>query len=261
MYIYKNTILLLLFFFAFHSLFGQIEIDKNIEFDNSDDSLRNVFNIGFPSDSSDALSIRNGSIKSVNYFDAMGTDNQINLVSNFNEIDIKPGLSIIFKPALTNSDSVTVSINSQGNYKLLKYSSQVEELDSADLIADQIVEVLYDGNNFRLISSNDNVCPLGYAEVDESFCIETVSHEPVNFFDASVYCMDRNARLCKWSEFSSACEVLNTASNDFTNTWEWVSASSDHSNGAKIVGNINCENNGFYNAELNFARFRCCYNK
>ena len=254
--LYISLIYVVCSFFTLHS---QVEVDKNIEFNNVNINLKNIFNVGFPIDSADGVSIKNGFLYSVTFYETQGNENQINLTTNINDLNLVAGLSIKFKPLLTNTDSVFISLNGQGNYNLYKYRNA--PLDSADLTSDRIVEIVYDGNNFQLLSIGDNVCPIGFIEVDEGFCIEEESHEPLNFFDATKYCMDKNARLCKWSEFSMACEILNTGSNDFTDTWEWVSASSDHSNGAKIVGNGSCDSNDFYNAELNFARFRCCYNK
>lgn len=237
----------------------QIEIDKPIEFNNNNDSLKNIFNIGYPNDTLDGVSFNHAYENPINYTPSIEVNNNINLLTKVSDFELKPGTSFIFKSTFVNNDSLTISINGQGNYNLYKYSSV--KLDSADIVINQVNEIVYDGTNFQLLNYKDKECPFGYESVDDNYCIEVNFHPLNSFFYAITYCMDRGGRLCSWSEFGKACEKLNASYGNFTGGWQWVSASSDHNYGAKVVGSGSCDANGFRSSSVHTALFRCCYSK
>ena len=67
------------------------------------------------------------------------------------------GLRVLFKAANTCSSPVTVNINSLGTKSIKKFVSM--DLSPEDIIANQLVEIMYDGTNFQLISPVQTVRP------------------------------------------------------------------------------------------------------
>jgi hypothetical protein len=240
-------------------VFSQVEMNRKINFTETSDTLITIKNIGIPTDSSDGVSIY--SIREKNIL--FGSVNGINLITLNLAPPIaryEPGLFISFKASAQNTGNVQISIDGLPPVNIKKFTNQ--NLDSFDLTPGKVINIVYDGYNFQAIQLGDKECPGGFLSVNENLCIEENSKSyQVNFFNAAKICMENKARLCSWSEWVSACERLNTPDNNFTSHWEWVNTSSDHGNGAKIVGNNICGNNQYLNAELNIARFRCCYTK
>ena len=237
-------------------IYSQVESDRSWVFDGSLDSL-GIQNIGSPEDMDDGIHPKDAFIEPVFFHEASGID-EITLISNIPVSSLEIGSLITFKAESTNTGAVTLTIGQLSNVPVLKNG---EELQDLDIIANQVVELIYTGNSFWMINTHDSQCPDGYFSINENYCIEINSHAPVNFFEAVSYCQENNARLCAWSEWGRACEELSDTLGNFLNDWEWVNASGDHGNGAKIVGNNNCASAWHGHAQLNSRRFRCCYTK
>jgi hypothetical protein len=254
-----KTLLIIMLLAKTLLVFSQVQIDRQINLIGITDSLITLKNIGLPTNSSDGISIYAMREKNISFGYGFGSNLiTLDLIPAITKYE--PGLYILFEATATNTGSVHLSINGLPPTGIKKYINL--ELDSFDITPGKIIHLIFDGTNFQAIHLGDKECPRGYLSVNENFCIEEKSRDlEVNFFTAAKICMENNSRLCSWSEWVSACDRLKASDNNFTSHWEWVNTSSDHNNGAKIVGYDVCGNNSYMNAELNVARFRCCYTK
>lgn len=112
------------------------------------------------------LSIHNGStaggIKHVNCFDQQNSEFNYAVASGTNALTasmrIVPtgyiaGAIYIIKISNNNTGSVTLNLNSLGAKTLKKYSGGVlSNLESGDLISGMMIQVLYDGTYFQVVS-------------------------------------------------------------------------------------------------------------
>jgi hypothetical protein len=254
-------ILFIIFIIHFQSqLSAQVNLNGKISLKGESDSLRAVKNLGLPVDSTSGLNVKSIQQNYISFSDPSVLSGvlQIDLTPPINKYE--PGLKITFIPQQTySSGNIMVNVCNLGLKNILKYANST--LGPNDIVAGYPYEIIYDGTNFHLINSYDNICPEGYTEINESLCIEINSRNSAMFFNAMKICRDEGARLCSWSEWAAGCSNNIGLLGNFGQHWEWVNSSSDHNIGSKIVGNGNCANNWHLNSNLNSARFRCCYDR
>lgn len=257
----RFNLTILLYSFITLSVNAQVEVDKSIQFNSPYDSLRNIYNVGLPTDVTSGVSIKTSFENNLTYSESsILSANNFNLTTKVTVESIIAGTQLQFKVPQANTGSVILSINNQGSYQLLKFGNQV--LAANDLKENMMADIIFDGANFQILTlNNTKSCPSGYVSVNNDFCIQEAVNSPLNWFDAAKQCMDNGGRLCKWSEFNLACEVLNTGSNDFTNQWEWVSATGDHHSGARRVGYLDCQSAESNQTINDSNNYRCCYDK
>lgn len=67
------------------------------------------------------------------------------------------GMEVNFKPTTANTGACTLDVNGLGAKTIKKNVSS--DLDTGDILANQIVKVIYDGTNFQLVSTVPTVVP------------------------------------------------------------------------------------------------------
>lgn len=173
------------------------------------------------------------------------------------------GMVVTLVPLITNNAGASMDLNGLGTRAILKAGGL--PLDSADVEAGVPVRMIYDGTDFRVLSSTTLPCRTGSHAGSREYCIEDSSSTAATFFEAVVTCTGRNARLCTYSEWVHACMTgpgfLGTVVD-----YEWVDDAANHVDTAKRVGNgggwtgpdgIDCKHGG--NAlPTSPQRFRCC---
>lgn len=66
------------------------------------------------------------------------------------------GMTVRFKANTLNTGTATLNVNSLGAITLKKFGT-TNNLETGDILAGQIVEVIYDGTNFQLLSAVDDI--------------------------------------------------------------------------------------------------------
>lgn len=254
------------------NLIGQLEIRDSLVFTNTDSTLRQFEGVSYPTKSSNATnqsSVVSGLIK---YSVATGV--------NFLSADLYPIITSYKKGMVVNllitnfnTDSVYVNLNNLGNIPVYKNVNQ--PLKEGELISGSILEIIYDGTNFQVISGLSVIgkqCPNGFADINNSYCIEVNENSDTTMWAAMNDCGNKGARLCKWQEWYIAC--INSSSfgiNDMTNNYEWVDDAGNYTNNGKGLGyhpgfGYTCNasntlppnNSNLLGVGINY---RCCYSK
>ena len=253
----------LIFFFITISAFSQVIVKEEIIMTGVDSVDRRVMGISFPEDSSNAANAGSMSNGQLIFGEASG----VNLLL----INLNPaitqyilGMVINFKTSASNTGAVTIQLNGLAPVALMKNGAV--QLDSMDLISNQMVTAIYDGNYFQVISKLNRKCPNGFADVNKDYCIELTERDSLNWFNATKICGDLNSRLCTQAEWAFACE--NSAMLNLINmidNMEWIDSAANSSNQSKTmgvngVGVAGC-NSGHTQVFTENRSFRCCYSK
>jgi hypothetical protein len=122
-----------------------------------DASNARVSKVALPADSSDAVNAKAIQFNYLTFANDVGTTNAFvtNLPVQFNQY--LPGLQITFLAQNANSGASTISINGLPPISIKKNASS--ELTAGDILAGQIVTLIYDGQNFQVtggISNSNN---------------------------------------------------------------------------------------------------------
>lgn len=126
------------------------------------------------------------------------------------------------------------------------------------VLADSFGRFYRISNQFLLSS-----CPPGFISIYDTsgvhyiFSIETNTHPPATWFNASKFCGDRGLRLCTTSEWYIVCQrgvIPSMGSND-----EWID-DFVHEDNILIIGGSACDDTGVEH-ESTLVSFRCCCDK
>jgi hypothetical protein len=270
-----RTVNILIFIFGFgcqiNSLNAQVEVAEKIILTGTTDTERQIKNLHTPNQQDAGVSAIAVQKNQVSYGVASGV-NTLNISLPIQPTGYTSGLKINFLSTDINTGSVQINVNNLGNVNLLKNGNL--PLDSAEILAGQIVTVIYDGQNFQVISKLNQPCPSGFVDVNADFCIQTNEQDSASFWDAILHCGSLNAELCNWNDWYIACaNAANLSIMNITGNWEWINDGGNNSasavpltsNTAHIVGNPNCENR--FTGDINNSNgivlrtYRCCYRK
>ena len=240
-------------------LTAQVEVDKPLIFSGENNDNKKVKNISSSFDYfqlSKAEEVQKGNYK---FIEIEGGDL---LEVNFGiELDeYIQGMMLTLKVNNSNSAAVQVRINQLDPVPVLKKVTQ--ELAPNDILSGQIIQLIFDGENFQLMSKKGKKCPDGFVDGNGGYCIETSARQAALFYDAAAICNEMNARICSWGEWFYAC---NNPEIEFNPTagWEWTNSNSITKVNAKTVGASNsCYTNTSRNTQPSAnetLQFRCCY--
>ena len=238
------------------SLFGQITIDKPIILVGG----QQVSGLEIPSQGDHALNARGLQNAGFLYCESTG-ENELSTTLPLTD-SLVSGLTIQMHVMATNSDDVSLKINAFPSVPILK-SGQLQ-LDSADLLAGMVVQLIYDGAAFQMLSArqrNRKPCPSGAVAVNSQYCIEVNERPAMDFPEAAEICGNAGGKLCSWAEFYAPCERDSLFGlNDMTGNYEWTNTTANGDDHVRIAGWINCRSAGT-NATISSTprAFRCCY--
>jgi hypothetical protein len=161
----------------------------------------------------------------------------------------------------TNTDSVSLAVNLFPAVPVLK--GGVFPLDSADLIAGSVVQLVFDGAAFQILTLPKKPirnCLPGMIAIDSQFCIEIDERPAVDFPDAAEVCGNLGGKVCSWTEFSVACHRDTVPLlNDMVGNYEWTDTGANGDNLVRIAGWQNCRSAGTSISVGGTPRpFRCC---
>lgn len=90
--------------------------------------------------------------------DASGSDSYAITLSPA-PTDLNTGMSLRFKAGTANTGAATLNVNALGAKTIKKFGS-TNDLATGDILANQLVEVIYDGTNFQMLSCVDDIINL-----------------------------------------------------------------------------------------------------
>ncbi|MFZ4797112.1 MAG: hypothetical protein ACOYMA_06430 [Bacteroidia bacterium] len=141
--------LLLTLFIALLLSFG---LKAQVQINNK--QLKGIAN---PSDTTDAVNVKTVQSGNLLYATATGT-NAMNLTITPAITNYNAGMIINFKCPASNTNTVTLNVNGLGARQLFK--NVMDSLEAGNIRTGQMVSVIYDGNNFQLLST-PNTASLG----------------------------------------------------------------------------------------------------
>lgn len=256
---YKSILIsLLIILLAPHFGWTQVESDKSLEFTNENEEENYIDSLGSPTEGQDGIHYRDALINKVSFTEALG-ENQLEMELSVAPESIQPGIQLLFQSENNNTGPVTISINGLPPLPLVKGVNT--PLEPGDIVAGEVILMIFDGTNFQAINARFPECPLGFISFNDKFCIEVEQHASTTFFNAIEECSSSKARLCSWDEWGFACESNTGELQDMPTTWEWINSSGDHNSEAKTIGNGSCNNSSSHQPENTIQNFRCCYSK
>lgn len=253
----KNLIIYILLLFSGYG-YSQILIDNKIEFTSTDSSKRAITNVSNPIDTSNLINATNAANNYINFIQATGTDSLIGQSQiNFNNYSL--GDSYYIKCLNNNTGSAYININNIGFKPILKNIS--DTLQENDILSNEIIRIIYDGNSFILISGTEKKCPDDFVSVNNSYCIGiSKTGSWGTFWNAAQFCKDKGASLCSMSEWLYACQKSGLGLQDLGTSWEWLDYPLNNPNQGFVIGNGGCHNGNVINASAT-THTRCCYRK
>lgn len=242
---------------------AQVEVKERIIMTGATNADRQIKGVGDPTDLGDAVNARTVQRGSLIYAEATGRDT---ILLNIN---IPPpnqyiaGMLINFKAENTNTGPVVVNLNNLGYCSLKKGDNY--NLDSADIVNQQLITMIYDGTKFQILSPLNKGCPNGFISVNTNYCIEIEERAAASWWVATITCMNKNANLCSMSEWTYACQKSGLGLNNMVNNYEWVNSAANNATTSKTVGldyqgNPGCDY-GSYAAPTALNSYRCCFSK
>jgi len=250
-------ILILIHCLGIKSVFGQVSVNRPIQFISTGDSARIVNLYSDLSDSTSGINVKTLQNNGINYVTVTGNDT-IKLNHPIGAFTLKKGMVFYFKSTLSNTGNVLITVDNVHYDSLLKKNHQ--PLRSSDILPNQIVAIGFDGSNFQYLNYHELKCPNGFIKVTDEYCIETSESPTATYWDAIVNCFNKNARFCNWGEWHYACVSLGTSLSNMTNNWEYTDDAANEVNMVRIVGSGSCNAAGNQNIPINSNKnYRCCY--
>lgn len=244
------------------SLQAQFEVDKGLVLNGTLENDRQVSGLGAPLDNDALINAFSVQQNTVRYGTAVGSNSLVvNIQPSPSTFVVGSAFYIFISDA--NSAAVSITINGEGPYPIFK--SVTHELEANDLSSGQIVQIVFDGNAFQLVSGrqiNKRDCPTGFVEVNSVYCIEANQQDSLSFFEAAQVCGDQGGRLCSWAEWYWACSDTTIVVNDMIGDYEWANSTANGDNAVRIVGRYTCKSAATNLSEGALGRtFRCCYTR
>lgn len=174
------------------------------------------------------------------------------------------GMSIHLAITNTNTDSVSLMVNSFPAVPVLK--GVILGLDSADLLAGMVVQLVFDGSAFQVLTTPERMrrpCPAGMAAINSQYCIELDERPALNFPDAATVCGQLGRKLCSWAEFTVACDRDTVFGlNDMIGNYEWTNTAGNGDDLVRVAGWNNCRSAGTsISVGGTPMNYRCCYRR
>ncbi len=246
------------------NLLGQWEVPGTLELTGDPPETRQVIGLADPTTPDAGISLDAARTQATNY---TATTGSIVLSGTLHPApgQYTAGMMVTVVPSEPNQANAMLDLNDLGPVPVVKGDGT--PLDSADLNPGAPARLLFDGTGFVVISNIPRPCRSGYIVVSSWSCVEAAPRGPLPFTEANVACADGGGRICKFSEWTTACRTL----QGFLGTmqgYEWVDSAANNADTAKLVGYYNdgtqlhqgCEYGG-YGTPPDAYPFRCCMDR
>ena len=243
--------------------FAQLEVPGPIILEGSATEQRQILGLADPLTSDAAISLGALRANTVSYTQLQGTtDLTGTLIPAPDAYTVGMLVTVLTEEA--NLPDATLDLNGLGQRPIVKRGGL--PLDSADILPGIPVRLVFDGDQFQLITSSALPCPSGHVPVGREYCIATHPNNAVTFFEANRACAEKGTRLCTLSEWAHACYTIPAFLGTVT-TAEWVDHAANDNSGAKLVGAGNDGQDDVPGTGCHFGaqsppytpyRYRCC---
>lgn len=244
-------------------VFAQLEIPGPVQLQGATSEQRQITGLADPQTLDAAISLGALRATAVSFTQVQGTtDLTGTLVPAPDAYTI--GMLVTVVPFEANLSSPTLDLNGLGERPIVKRGGL--PLDSADMLPGIPARLVYDGDQFQLISSSALPCPVRAVPVGREYCIETDASNATTFYAANLACAAKGDRLCTLSEWAHACYAIPSFLGTVT-TAEWVDHAANNTDGAKLAGAGNDGVNDAPGTGCHFGaqsspytpyRYRCC---
>ncbi|MCB0764749.1 MAG: hypothetical protein KDB84_08600 [Flavobacteriales bacterium] len=242
---------------------AQLEVPVRLELGAMDAEGRSIGGTASPEEQGDGVSVDAARRLATTKADAFGTSILI--------ADLTPaitaytvGMVVTIIPMEANASGASLALNGLEAAPMRRTDGAL--LDSADLNIGLPARMVYDGSAFVLLNEVTRTCPAGFSPAAGDLCIEDSSHAATGFFQANLACAARNARLCRFAEWASACRKFPGFMLTVPEA-EWVDSAANNVSDAKVVGvgfngydlvqGAGCGYGSTVPPDQN-ARYRCC---
>lgn len=240
---------------------GQVHVDVPLHLTATDSTQRQVEGLAAPLHESDLITLGTARQGAVHWGTTGGNATAITLTLSPPAGAYSNGMLVRFLPTLRSAGQVTLNVDGLGAVPLRAHEGA--RVPWGLLEPGRIAEAIFVDSVFVLRARALQGCPPGYVQANERLCIQAGDGGTnMSFYDASLYCMDRGARLCSWDEYIHACNAVQGQLTGLFDDWEWLDDTSDHTHTADQVGRWNCHSQrsmGATDHPLNHAKPRCCY--
>jgi hypothetical protein len=251
MLLHKKVLIWCLLMLAIHSGMAQVDIDKQVIFTSPFDSLNRIDNLSRIDSLNVPLRMNEQVENSYRYFETTNLST-ISVTTGLNLPSYQNGMLVHLKYNGVNQSAVYLNLDGLGPVQIVKNGSA---LDSAD-ISNDLLSLVYIDQKFEWINRQKK-CPKGYKKVKD-FCIEINENPPqVTMFQAMNACKNKNAKLCTWNQWYTACSTNDGSLQNMTGNWEWLDEIHDHDNNGATVGGTTCTSMISRTNTLLFY-YRCC---
>ncbi|HUP11967.1 MAG TPA: hypothetical protein VM187_07145 [Niastella sp.] len=238
--------------------YAQVEINNNVVLTGTNPADQQIRHVNSELDSTNLVSASTYQSGAAHFSACTALSTDSLLVTTQAQVSAyEPGLLLNFIVPNNNHDSVFVNVNNMGWIKL-KYKNR--SFTPQFIKTGQVLQVVFDGASFQIMNSLAKTCPEGFKSVNESFCIENTESSTATFFNASVTCASKNAKLCTWNEWYYACQKTSLGLSNMTNNYEWIDSAGNSNHQAAILGNGGCGVRAV-STDTTVRNFRCCYSR
>jgi hypothetical protein len=244
-----------------HLATAQVAIDSRVVLTGSSEEQRQV--LGLPPSllSGDVLTGAIDRSGALSFAAATTSDPQTWLASieGLGE-SIVPGTHVLIEVPENSGGPITLNINGSGAIPVVFRGGTA--LSGGHYEVGHLLSLVHDGASFQIMNGSVHRrrdCPPEMVQVNESFCIDVNEQQtPLIFFDAVLFCMEQNKRMCTWGEWHVACTQRTALGlEDMTNNSEWTNNTANMDNAVRMAGPA-CTTAGHYFAEFGPRDFRCC---
>ncbi|MCB0792652.1 MAG: hypothetical protein H6595_02610 [Flavobacteriales bacterium] len=244
---------------------AQVHVDRPVLLTGATEAQHQVSGIADAVSIDDPMNSRTARVGAYRFSEAGGTAEHWLLDPTPAWNDTLPaGADLIVRVQQMNHGPVDALVNGLGPFPIVKEAGA--PLDSADLVAGRMAQLVFDGTALQLVqfgrpSTAPRPCPGGSIAVDAQFCIEVQQHDTMNFRDAAVTCGELGGRLCTWGMFFTACwNATDLGITDLTGDWEWTNSTANGDGLVRIVGFSSCTIRATADGMSPPARpFHCCF--
>lgn len=239
---------------------SQVYIQEPIELINSNPTKRQVENLSSPVKKDQAVNTETYLQNQLLYANVSGLNDSLTLSFPINFNDYYVGMMLYLQMPSTNDGKLFVKTGSL-NFKEVKLDHR--SLDSGEVSQNRIIQLVYNGNFFELLSDPDRPCPNGFIAPSKDYCIEIQEHDSLTFHQAVEYCMSRDGRLCSWGEWFYACNKAGTLGlSNMVGNMEWIDDGGNYLSDMTVRGSGITACNTSVSEYSGFNRaYRCCYSR
>lgn len=173
------------------------------------------------------------------------------------------GLHLLVRSDGEVQGALSLAVNGLGPYPITRGPNT--PVLGEEMPAGTVLSLVFDGTGFQLINGVTHarrMCPASMVAVTRQFCIEPTERDTMDFFEATLTCVQAGLRLCSWGESIIACENAGTLGlQQMTGNYEWTDDAANEDGGVRITGSSTCRQAAVSVAAGSARNFRCCLSR